>query len=156
MTIYATLCFIVKDGRVLLLKKAEGLWGGGKWNGPGGKLHPGENPQQGAIREMFEETGLTVEDPEQQGVLYFFFGREAEPDWVVYVFRAEAFSGEMRESEEGILRWHPVEHLPYEQMWEDDRHWLPVLLSGQRFKGGFYFDEEVEELLAYRLDTFER
>lgn len=155
MTIYATLCFIIRDGQVLLLRKAEGRFGGGKWNGPGGKLQPGEEPTQGVIREMFEETGLTVEDPEQRGVLYFFFGREAEPDWVVYVFRAEAFSGVMRPSEEGILRWCPLEDIPYDQMWEDDRHWLPVLLSGQRFRGDFYFDEQVETLLWYRLEAVE-
>lgn len=72
MTTYATLCYLIHEDKVLLLKKAEGLWGGGKWNAPGGRLLPDEAPKQGAIREMREETGLKVEDLEQLEVLTFY------------------------------------------------------------------------------------
>lgn len=61
MTTHATLCFIISDERTLLLRKAEGFRGGGKWNAPGGKLLPEENAKGCAIREVAEETGLIVE-----------------------------------------------------------------------------------------------
>ncbi len=119
MTTYATLCFLVRDGQVLLLRKAEGLWGGGKWNGPGGKLLPGEDR---------EETGLRPQDLAFAGLLRFAFGA-GPPGWVVYVFRAGTFTGTPRDGREGVLRWHRVDALPLDEMWEDDRHWLPLFLG---------------------------
>jgi 8-oxo-dGTP diphosphatase len=140
---------------VLLLKKAEGLWGGGKWNAPGGRLLPDEDPKQGAIRELQEETGLEVEDPKQLGVLTFYFGEGSEPDWVVYVFRAGTFKGTLRPSREGHLKWHSVDALPYDEMWEDDRHWVPLMLEGKRFRGEFHFDKEAKKLLRHRIEVLE-
>src|SRR2546427_5275488 len=54
MTIQATLCFIIHNNRVLLLKKNPGLFGAGKWNAPGGKLQPKETAEQCASREVYE------------------------------------------------------------------------------------------------------
>lgn len=160
MTTHATLCYLVRDGKALLLRKAEGLWGGGKWNAPGGKLLPGEDPKRGAIREVREETGLLVRENDLtlQGTLEFLFGsgrgrREREPDWVVYVFRAEAFAGEPRAGREGALRWHPLGSLPYDEMWADDRFWVPLLLQGKRFRALFRFDEKAEKLLWHRVEV---
>ncbi len=158
-TTYATLCYLLQDGRVLLLRKAEGLWGGGKWNAPGGKLLPGEDPRQGAAREVREETGLWVREEDLQllGTLRFSFGEgsaESAPDWVVYVFRAESFAGEPQAGREGILQWHPLEELPYDEMWEDDRFWVPLLLRGRRFRGEFCFDEGARRLLRHRVEIF--
>ena len=56
--ITATICEIIKDGRLLLQRKAKGRFGEGKWNGPGGKIKPEETPDEGVIREVKEETGL--------------------------------------------------------------------------------------------------
>ncbi|MDR5684228.1 MAG: NUDIX domain-containing protein [Armatimonadota bacterium] len=151
MTIRATLCFIVRDGQVLLLRKAEGLWGSGKWNAPGGKLADGEDPCAGAVREVREETGLTVADPQPRGTLRFYFGQRPEPAWVVYLFVARRFSGRLRPGEEGILQWHAQDALPYDQMWEDDRYWLPALLRGETVDGDFYFDEAAAKLLRHEL-----
>lgn len=57
MTIVATLCFIVNDDRILLLKKSKGLLGQGKWNAPGGKILPNEEPEACAIREVLKRLG---------------------------------------------------------------------------------------------------
>jgi len=57
MTLCCTLCYLRRDGRVLLQKKAKGLFGEGKYNGPGGKILPGENPEQSAIREVLRRPG---------------------------------------------------------------------------------------------------
>src|SRR2546427_10694568 len=72
MTIQATLCFILHDSRVLLLKKNPGLFGAGKWNAPGGKVQPHETAEHCAIREVHEETGLEVRKPRKIGTLIFF------------------------------------------------------------------------------------
>lgn len=166
MTTFATLCFPIRDGRVLLLRKAEGLWGGGKWNGPGGKLLPGEDPEEGAAREVQEETGLVARGLQFAGLLRFYFGEERSPGWVVYVFTCDDFSGPTTAGREGTLQWHRVDHLPLDRMWEDDRHWLPRVLAGQRVWAEFRFDADAERLeggrvvelggpigVAYRLNT---
>src|SRR3972149_6364738 len=67
MPIEATVCLIRQDGKLLLQKKASERFGGGKWDGPGGKLRPGESPAEGVVREVEEETGLTVIAPTFHG-----------------------------------------------------------------------------------------
>lgn len=151
MTIKATLCHILKEDKVLLLKKSKGLFGGGKWNAPGGKLSPGEEPERCAMREVLEETGLRLKDLRFHGILDFYFGHKEEPDWVVHIFSSSKFSGELRASSEGVLRWFDREEVPYGEMWDDDEHWLPLLLEGKRFSGTFYFDETGEELIDYEI-----
>jgi 8-oxo-dGTP diphosphatase len=153
MTVEATLCVIIEDGRILLQRKAMGRFGEGKWNGAGGKLKPGEDPMDGVIREVLEETGLRVRDPRRHGVLDHFFGDRSIPAWSVHVFSAIDFEGEPVGGEEGELRWFPVEEIPYGEMWEDDLHWLPLLLEGKDFDGAFYFNGDASRLLDYRLVT---
>jgi 8-oxo-dGTP pyrophosphatase MutT (NUDIX family) len=152
MTIHATLCQIIRDGRLLLLLKDPGRFGEGKWNGAGGKLLPGESPEAGVVREVLEETGLTLRSVTLHGVLDFYFGEKPEPDWVVHVFSSSDFSGEPLEaSEEGVLRWFRFEEVPYDRMWEDDLYWLPPLLDGKRVRGFFVYDEDGENLLRHSL-----
>lgn len=152
MTVRAVVCYLRRGDRVLLQRKAAGRWGEGKWNAPGGKCLPGEEPEAAAIREVREETGLAVGDLDHRGILHFTFGELERPDWIVHVFSASTFSGVPMAGEEGELRWHPVDALPYEAMWPDDRVWLPEFLSGHRFVGHFRFDAQAERLLDYRLE----
>ncbi|MBN2336729.1 8-oxo-dGTP diphosphatase [Candidatus Bathyarchaeota archaeon] len=151
MAIEATLCEIISGGRLLLLRKAAGRFGEGKWNGAGGKTKPGETPMECVVREIREETGLTVTDPSMRGVLDFYFGEKDEPDWVVHVFLATSFVGELTEGDEGELRWFTVDEIPYEEMWQDDVHWLPPFLDGKRFRGVFWYSADGSELLRHRL-----
>ena len=153
MTTHATLCFIVHGERTLLLRKPEGFRGAGKWNAPGGKVLPGENLKECAIREVTEETGLTIQDAKEQGILRFYVGSQAQPEWIVTVFRAERFSGGLTPSFEGSLQWHDIKGLPYSEMWEVDRLWLPIFLAGKIFRGDFYFDEEGEKLARHRIEV---
>ncbi len=149
--ITATICEIIHDGKLLLQRKAAGRFGEGKWNGPGGKIKPGETPVEGVIREVKEETGLTIHDPELLGNIDFYFGEKEAPDWTTYIFRVTKFTGELNPNEEGELRWFSVEDIPYDDMWEDDVHWLPQLLDGRRVTGTFWFDEDGDELLRHEL-----
>ena len=153
MTTEATLLTIIKDGQILLQRKAVGRFGGGKWNGAGGKLKPGEDPADGVIREVLEETGLRITEPRRQGLLDHYFGDRSTPAWSVHIFSATEYEGEPVGGEEGELRWFPVEEIPYGEMWEDDIHWLPLLLEGRDFDGAFYFNEDASRLLDFRLTT---
>ena len=67
MTVYGTLCFIIKDNKVLLQKKSNEKFGGGRWNMPGGKRKDNENLEDCATREVLEETGLKVRNLEEVG-----------------------------------------------------------------------------------------
>ena len=150
MTIYGTICYIMKNGMVLLIRKMKGF-GRGKLNAPGGKLREGETPEECVVREVLEETGLRLLKLRRHGAIKFYFGEKDEPDWVVQVFSSNAFSGELKDSAEGPLDWVEIDRLPYEDMWEDDRHWVPLLLEDRNFSGRFCFDESGERLLHYSI-----
>jgi 8-oxo-dGTP pyrophosphatase MutT (NUDIX family) len=151
MTTTATLCFIIRKDEVLLMLKTAGRFGGGLWNGLGGKLGSGETPLECVMREVAEESGLEISNPKRHGMLEFRFGDDAERDWVVHVFSATDFRGEPKSSDEGDLRWFAIRDIPYNQMWEDDHHWLPLLLRGASFRGSFRFDSDGKRILSYDL-----
>jgi len=130
-----------------------GLFGGGKWNGVGGRLKPSESPEVCVRREVFEETGLKLLNLKFHGTLNFYFGDREELDWVVHIFSTTNFEGKPKSSEEGELRWFDFEEIPFEEMWGDDRYWLPLVLKGQNFCGNFYFDEEGKKLLDFDLKS---
>jgi 8-oxo-dGTP pyrophosphatase MutT (NUDIX family) len=153
MTTEATLLTIIKDGRILLLRKASGRFGEGKWNGVGGKIRQGETAEDCARREALEETGLRVRSLSPHGTLRHYFGDVQEPTWTVHHYSASQYEGEPKESEEGELRWFPLDRIPYDEMWEDDIHWLPYQIEGRRFTGDFYFNEDASRLLDFRLST---
>ncbi len=135
----ATLLFVVEADRILLIRKHRGL-GQGKLNGPGGRLEPGETPEQAAVREVQEEIGVTPVDPRYVGSLAFQFvdGYALR----VFVFRAGSFRGELRATEEATPLWTPLDCIPWDEMWEDDRWWLPRLIAGTPFEGRFVFEGE--------------
>lgn len=137
--IRATLLFVVRNGKVLLILKKRGL-GAGKINGPGGKIDPGETPLQCAIRECQEELQITATDARKVGELRF--AMSDCPHILCHVFRASRFTGEPQETDEAIPRWTPLEAIPYDLMWEDDRHWLPLLLTNRSFSARFIFEGE--------------
>jgi len=147
----ATLCFICRDEQVLLIHKKRGL-GAGKINGPGGRLEPGEATRDGAIRECREELLIEPLDPVEYGVLSFQF-RDGY-SLRCHVFRASEYRGTPTETEEARPIWVAQDAIPYDRMWADDIHWLPMMLDGRYFEGRFLFDDdrmvtcEVRELPA--------
>lgn len=133
----ATLLFAITGGRILLIVKKRGL-GAGKVNGPGGRLEPGERPEEAAVREVQEELGVTPRGVVEYGELRFQFvdgyGLHC------HVFRANGVDGEPTETDEAIPLWTAIDAIPYDRMWSDDRLWLPLLLDRKRFHGRFVFD----------------
>jgi 8-oxo-dGTP diphosphatase len=113
----------------------------GKWNGLGGKLEAGESPEECAMREIAEESGLQVSNLELKGILTFPAFDEIE-DWYCFVFTARASTGELIESSEGDLRWVPDGDLLSLNLWEGDRIFLPWLESGGWFSAKFIYEHE--------------
>ncbi len=137
--IHATLMFVIKDGQILLIEKKRGL-GAGKINGPGGKIEVGETPLQAAIRETEEELLITPHSPRKLGEL--MFSMSDSPNIMCHVYRADDFTGVPTETDEAVPQWMSLATIPYSQMWEDDRHWLPLVIAEQTFRGRFIFEGE--------------
>jgi len=135
----ATLMFAVADGKVLLIRKKRGI-GAGKINGPGGKIDPGETPLESAVRESQEELHITPLNPVKMGELWFAMTHI--PDIHCHVFMATEWEGEATETDEAVPLWTPIPEIPYDEMWEDDRHWLPHMLDGDKFLARFIFEHE--------------
>ncbi|MCC8064411.1 MAG: 8-oxo-dGTP diphosphatase [Clostridiales bacterium] len=128
-----SLCYIEQDGKYLLLhrvKKAQDE-NQGKWIGVGGKFEPKESPEECVLREVREETGLTLTRYRLQGIVTFVSDRyETE---YMYLFTADGFTGTLTDTEEGVLQWvdkGAVLSLPH---WEGDRLFLELLAKDAPF-----------------------
>lgn len=140
----ATLCYIEDNDKTLMLervKKSNDVHHG-KFNGLGGKLEDGESPEQCAIREVHEESGLTIRNPKLVGLLTFpkFIGPQ---HWYVYVFKATRFSGTLINSAEGNLAWHETKTLTQLPLWQGDRYFLNWIAQGRFFCAKFIYEEKL-------------
>ena len=137
----ATLCYIQKDGKTLMLyrNKKENDYHEGKWNGLGGKFEPGESPEECAIREIKEEAGLNVKSMKMKGFITFpmFDGKE---DWYVFLFVIDDFDGELIDSPEGKLEWIPDNELEKLNLWEGDQIFIPWLFQEKFFSAKFNYE----------------
>lgn len=138
----ATLCYIIDDDKTLMIyrNKKENDYHEGKWNGLGGKFEPGESPEDCAIRELKEETGLDVKNPEMKGFITFpnFDGVD---DWYVFVFVIKEFKGELIDSPEGHLEWIENHKLTELNLWEGDKVFLPWLFQEKFFSAKFNYED---------------
>ena len=148
----ATLCFLIRGApprQVLLGLKKVGF-GRGKYGGVGGKVEAHESPIHAAARELCEETGIVVaaSDLESAACLTFCFPHRPEWTQKVHVFTSTTWVGDARESREIEPVWFAVGEIPYDQMWDDCRFWLPHLLAGEWTRATFVFspdNDTVEE-----------
>lgn len=133
----AVLTFIRCEGRLLLIVKKRGL-GQGKVNAPGGRIEPGETPEQAAVRETREEVGLTPCGLRPAGHLDFAFADGYSLS--CRVFMADTYTGTLMETDEAEPFWCAESDIPYDRMWADDRLWIPLMLEGSAFDAQFVFD----------------
>ena len=124
---YTTLCYIEKDGKLLMLHrtKKKNDPNKGLWMGVGGHLEGDESPDECVLREVFEETGLTLTDYRLRSVIKFSDG-----DWkeIMFLYHASGFTGSIKECNEGELAWieknKAVCGLP---SWEGDKIFLRLI-----------------------------
>jgi 8-oxo-dGTP diphosphatase len=135
-----TLCYVQKGSKTLMIHRnsQDGDFHLGKYNGLGGKFEPGESPEECVIREIKEESGLDIKDPQLKGVITFplFDGVD---DWYVFLYVVEEFSGELSDSTEGDLEWVETGKLVDLPLWEGDRIFLPWLQQENFFSAKFVY-----------------
>jgi 8-oxo-dGTP diphosphatase len=135
-----------------MLHKAKG-YQQGKWNGLGGKFEGGESPEECMKRETFEESGLVVEEAQLKGFLTWpdFDGQD---DWYAFVYTVTKFSGEVKASDEGELKWIPDAEVMNLNLWPGDRVFLPWVFSNKFFSGKFIY--ELGEFKDYSVVFYEK
>ncbi|WP_033421906.1 NUDIX hydrolase [Treponema bryantii] len=137
--INTSLCYIEKDNSYLMLHrtKKEHDYNKDKWIGIGGKFENGESPEDCAVREIREETGLVVEpaDLEYCGIVTFVDVSEAEAyTEFMHIFRARKFSGELKsDCDEGDLEWVPLAKLKELPHWQADEIFYDFLAENHPF-----------------------
>ena len=144
-----TLIFLIDGDRILLAMKKRGF-GAGYWNGAGGKLNDNETIEDALVRECQEEINVTPLKYHKVAELDFKFPGDTS-DMYGHVYVCDKWDGEPSESEEMAPRWFTKDNLPYDEMWEDDIHWLPQVLKGKKVQGTFTFDSE-NHMLTYSVD----
>lgn len=153
----SVICYLDNGKEFLMLyrNKKEQDMHEGKWVSVGGKFEIGESPEECAIREIKEETGLTVTKLNYQGVITFPCFTE-ETDWYSFVYRVKEYEGNLlKECDEGTLKWVPYEKLYSLPMWEGDYKFLNWILEGKTpFSAKFYYGKQ-DELLDYDVTFYE-
>ncbi len=128
-----TLCYIEQDGAYLMLhrNKKEHDINKDKWIGVGGKFEDEETPDECLLREVKEETGLSLADYRLRGVITFL-SNEYEGEYM-YLYTASSFTGEIIPCDEGELVWVRKEEVIDLPTWEGDRLFLNALLEDREF-----------------------
>ena len=115
-------------GNVLVQnKKGDRTWHG--WNFPGGHVEQGDFVTPSVVREIREETGLTIENPKLCGIKEFQKEQDGKR-FIVFLYVASRFSGELRSSAEGDVFWYPLSELKRSKELADGfSEMLPVFTS---------------------------
>ncbi len=137
-----TLLLLRKENKILLAMKKCGF-GVGKFNGVGGKLEENETPEDAMLRETKEEIGIIPTKYEKMGVVEFIeFVKGEKTNLKFYLYVATEWEGTPSESEEMKPVWFSIEKIPYENMFSDDKYWMPYILKNKKIKAFFEFDED--------------
>jgi 8-oxo-dGTP diphosphatase len=138
----ATLCFLKDDTKILLAMKKRSF-GEGKWNGVGGKVNPDESIERAVVREAEEEIKVVIKEEhlEKVGSIKFYFQKKPDWDQEVHIYFTSKWENEPEETEEMRPQWYSHAEIPFEKMWSDDIHWLPLVLAGKKVEGEFYFSD---------------
>ncbi len=139
----ATLCYVIdkNSNSTLMIHriKKKNDYHYGKWNGLGGKFELGECPEECAIREIEEESGLIIKNIKMKGFITFpmFDGKD---DWYVFLFTTDEYEGELIDSNEGNLDWIPNDKLTEINLWEGDKYFIPWLFKEKFFSAKFIYE----------------
>jgi 8-oxo-dGTP diphosphatase len=122
------LCYLKNNDSFLMLyrnKKANDI-NEGKWIGVGGHIEQGENKEEALIREVKEETGLTLFSFKEHAEILF---KENDFEEIMYLYTSDDFAGNIIECDEGILKWIPINKIKDLPMWEGDYLFLDKIIN---------------------------
>ena len=125
---HTTLCYIIKDGKVLMMlrnKKKQDI-NQNKWIGVGGHFEHGESPDECLLREVKEETGLVLTSYKARGIVTFCYKDVVE---YMHLYTADQYEGELSVCNEGELSWIYKDKVMDLNIWEGDRIFLKLLLE---------------------------
>ena len=146
-----SLCYIERDGKYLMLHRTKKVndENHDKWIGVGGKFEEGESPEECMLREVTEETGLSLSSWRYRGIVTF-----VSDEWggeYMHLFTADGFTGQIKSCDEGELEWVEKHRLLTLPIWEGDKIFLRLLDSEQPFFS-LKFCYEGERLVSAALD----
>ena len=141
----ATVCYLKKDNKVLMLKFTKKC--GQVYAPPGGKFEKGETPLDCILRELREETGLTLINPRLQGISYWQDSYEG----IIFIYTACDYEGNIcLDSLEGKLEWIDLDKLLSIKQFEQNEKFTPYLFKDELFEGKFLLDDKCK-VLAYEI-----
>lgn len=148
----ATLLFLIEENKILLAMKKRGF-GMGRWNGVGGKPKPDEPIRQTAIRECKEEIDVIPDIFNQVATLNFTFpAKKSSWNQQVLVFLCTKWQGKPKETDEMKPQWFRIDEIPYDEMWKDDKYWLPKVINGDYVNAEFRFDDN-DNVLSHKVNA---
>ncbi|MBR1472431.1 MAG: 8-oxo-dGTP diphosphatase [Lachnospiraceae bacterium] len=155
MFLNTTLCYLLRDGKYLMLHRTrkEKDINKDKWIGVGGKMEAGESPEDCVRREVLEETGYALLSQRFRGIVTFVYGEITE---YMYLYTSEDFSGTERDCDEGELVWLPKDAVYELPVWEGDKIFFRLLEEEAPFFSLKLVYDEAGKLLQAILDGKEQ
>ena len=128
-----TLCYLIRDNQYLMMHrvKKENDINKDKWIGVGGHFEDGESPDECLLREVKEETGLTLLDYKARGIITFIYGEDVVE--YMHLYTSDSFTGTLTDCDEGELVWVPVSEVPVLPIWEGDKVFFRLLEEREDF-----------------------
>jgi len=149
-----TLVVVLGGDKILLgERKRKDGFGDGLYNTFGGRLEEGETVEEGALRELTEESGLVATEHEKIGLVVFDVLYKGEPTLMtMHIYKVTKFDGEPVETDEARPVWFDLDKIPYDKMFPDAAYWLPLVLDGKKIVAAFKLDDESLGVLEHNIE----